>query len=267
MAPFIFGARNGIHIIDLDQTVPTAAPGAVEAFREVARRRAGPVRRHQAPGAGPVAEAAKRCGQYYVNHRWLGGMLTNWRTISASIKRPEELDEASSRRRRLHQEGAAQPSREREKLERALGGIKEMGGLPDIMFVIDTNKEAIAVQEANKLNIPVVGHPRHQLDPGRNQLPDPGQRRREPRHPMSTCDLAAAAVLDGIQAEMLASGVDIGAQPRAGRGAAGRRGRRRRRRARPRTGKRSRPPAGPPAEAPAEEAAQGPDRTTGRASP
>ncbi|HYM04905.1 MAG TPA: 30S ribosomal protein S2, partial [Stellaceae bacterium] len=150
MAPFIFGVRNGVHIIDLEQTVPMLHRG-LQAIRDVA---AGGGRvlfvgtKRQAQEV--VAEAAKRCGQYYVNHRWLGGMLTNFKTISQSIKRLRELDD------RINEPGSGLTKRElleltrdRDKLERALGGIKEMGGLPDILFVIDTNKEAIAVKEAN----------------------------------------------------------------------------------------------------------------------
>src|SRR5689334_4386114 len=157
MAPFIFGVRNGVHIIDLEQTVPMLHRG-LQAIRDVA---AGGGRllivgtKRQAQEA--VTEAAKRCGQYYVNHRWLGGMLTNFKTISASIKRLRELeDRIASEETGLTKRELLSLTRERDKLERALGGIKEMGGLPDIVFVIDTNKEAIAVQEANKLRIPVV---------------------------------------------------------------------------------------------------------------
>jgi len=155
MAPYLFGVRNGIHIIDLQQTVPALHRG-IQAIRDVvaAGGRVLFVGTKRA-AAEIVAESAKRCGQYYVNHRWLGGMLTNWKTISLSIKRLREIESALPMAcRRSDQEGAAEPVREQDKLERALGGIKEMGGLPDIIFIIDTNKEALAVQEANKL-----GHP------------------------------------------------------------------------------------------------------------
>src|SRR5205814_1333525 len=157
MQPYIFGVRNGIHIIDLEQTVPLLRQG-LEALREVV---AGGGRvlmvgtKRQAQEV--VADAAKRCGQYYVNYRWLGGMLTNFKTISQSIKRLRELDERiTTEESGLTKRELLELTRDRDKLERALGGIKEMGGLPDILFVIDTNKEAIAVQEANKLRIPVV---------------------------------------------------------------------------------------------------------------
>ena len=146
MAPYIFGVRNGIHIIDLEQSVPLLRQG-LEAIREVV---AGGGRvlfvgtKRQAQEA--IAEAAKRCGQYYVNYRWLGGMLTNFKTISQSIKRLRELEERiTTEQSGLTKRELLELTRDRDKLERALGGIKEMGGLPDILFVIDTNKEAIAV--------------------------------------------------------------------------------------------------------------------------
>ena len=157
MAPFLFGVRNGVHIIDLQQTVPMLDQ-ALAALREVAAAGGrvlfvGTKRQAQEP----VADAAKRCGQYFVNHRWLGGMLTNWKTISNSIRRLRELDERISQTDAgLTKKELLNLTRERDKLERALGGIKEMGGLPDMLFVIDTNKEAIAVQEARRLNVPVV---------------------------------------------------------------------------------------------------------------
>jgi small subunit ribosomal protein S2 len=159
-----------------------------------------------------VAEAAQRCGQYYVNHRWLGGMLTNFKTISNSIKRLKELDE------RIAEPGAGLTKRElleltrdRDKLERALGGIKEMGGLPDILFVIDTNKEAIAVQEAVKLKIPVVAVLDSNSSPEGIVYPIPGNDDAM-RAIHLYCELVSGAVLDGLQAEMAASGADLGAQ-------------------------------------------------------
>ncbi|HYE51895.1 MAG TPA: 30S ribosomal protein S2, partial [Azospirillaceae bacterium] len=157
MAPYIFGVRNGVHIIDLEQTHPMLGR-AMQAVRDVV---AGGGRvlfvgtKRQAQEK--VAEAASRCGQYYVNHRWLGGMLTNWKTISMSIKRLREMDEMlNAQVGGLTKKELLNRTRDRDKLERALGGIKEMGGLPDILVIIDTNKESIAVQEANKLGIPVV---------------------------------------------------------------------------------------------------------------
>ena len=132
-----------------------------------------------------IADAAKRCGQYYVNYRWLGGMLTNFKTISQSIKRLRELEErVDTEQSGLTKRELLELTRDRDKLERALGGIKEMGGLPDILFVIDTNKEAIAVQEANKLRIPVVAILDFELVAGRHRLSDPGERRCDARNPL-----------------------------------------------------------------------------------
>src|ERR1700761_3617126 len=211
MAPYIFGVRNGIHIIDLEQTVPLLRQG-LEAIREVV---AGGGRvlmvgtKRQAQDA--IADAAKRCGQYYVNYRWLGGMLTNFKTISQSIKRLRELEERiQTEESGLTKRELLELTRDRDKLERALGGIKEMGGLPDILFVIDTNKEAIAVQEANKLKIPVVAVLDSNSDPAGVSYPIPGNDDAM-RAVHLYCELVSNAVLDGLQAEAVASGVDIGA--------------------------------------------------------
>jgi small subunit ribosomal protein S2 len=211
MAPYLYGVRNGTHIIDLEQTVPLLHRG-LAAVRDVV---AGGGRvllvgtKRQA--SEKVAEAAKRCGQYYVNHRWLGGMMTNWRTISNSIKRLRELDgRLSESTQGLTKKETLVLSRERDKLERSLGGIKEMGGLPDILFVIDTNKEAIAVAEANKLNIPVVAVLDSNSDPNGINFPIPGND--DALRAISLyCDLVVDSVLAGIQQEMVAAGVDIGA--------------------------------------------------------
>jgi small subunit ribosomal protein S2 len=212
MAPYIFGVRNGIHIIDLEQTVPLLRQG-LEAVREVV---AGGGRvllvgtKRQAQEV--IAEAAKRCGQYYVNYRWLGGMLTNFKTISQSIRRLRELDERiQAEESGLTKRELLELTRDRDKLERALGGIKEMGGLPDILFVIDTNKEAIAVQEANKLRIPVVAILDSNSSPDGIAYPIPGNDDAM-RAIHWYCDLVSAAVLDGLQAELAASGIDIGAR-------------------------------------------------------
>ncbi|WP_142847022.1 30S ribosomal protein S2 [Telmatospirillum sp. J64-1] len=213
MAPFIFGVRNNIHIIDLQQTVPMLHRG-MQAVRDVVAA-GGRVlfvgTKHQA--ADVVADAARRCGQYYVNHRWLGGMLTNWKTISHSIKRLREMDEqfAQGNLQGLTKKEQLNLDREREKLERALGGIKEMGGLPDIIFIIDTNKEALAVQEANKLGIPVVAILDSNSDPNGVTFPIPGND--DAIRAITTyCDLMVGSVLAGIQAEMTRSGVDVGEQ-------------------------------------------------------
>src|SRR5579859_5752227 len=159
MGPYLFGVRNQVHIIDLQQTVPLL-DRALRAVRDVtaAGGRVLFVGTKRA-AAEYVADAAKRCGQYYVNHRWLGGTLTNWKTVSHSIKRLKELEERLGNEQLLQgltKKEQLTLAREQQKLDRSLGGIKDMGGLPDILFVIDTNKEAIAVAEAKVLNIPVV---------------------------------------------------------------------------------------------------------------
>lgn len=211
MAPYLFGVRNQVHIIDLQQTVPmldralqavrnTVAGGGRVLF--VGTKRA---------AAEHVAEAATRCGQYYVNHRWLGGMLTNWKTITGSIKRLRQIDEMlSGDTHGLTKKEILDITRDREKLERSLGGIKEMGGLPDILFVIDTNKEKLAVEEANKLGIPVVAVLDSNSNPAGVTYPIPGND--DAIRAITTyCDLVSQAVLDGISAEMAASGADFGA--------------------------------------------------------
>jgi small subunit ribosomal protein S2 len=212
MAPYIFGVRNGIHIIDLEQSEPMLHQG-LQAVRDVVAGGGrvllvGTKRQAQEP----VAEAAKRCGQYYVNYRWLGGMLTNFKTISASIRRLRELEERITQEQiGLTKRELLELTRDRDKLERALGGIKEMGGLPDILFVIDTNKEAIAVAEANKLRIPVVAILDSNSSPDGIAYPIPGNDDAM-RAIHLYCDLVSASVLDGLQAELAASGVDIGAR-------------------------------------------------------
>jgi len=216
MGPYLFGVRNGTHIIDLEKTVPMLHRG-LQVIRDVV---AGGGRllfvgtKRQA--SEQVADAAKRCGQYYVNHRWLGGMMTNWRTISNSIRRLRELDgRLGEGVQGLTKKETLNLTRERDKLERALGGIKEMGGLPDILFVIDTNKESIAIAEANKLGVPVVAILDSNSDPNGVNFPIPGND--DALRAISLyCDLVVEAVLDGIQQEMVAAGVDIGASEEPG---------------------------------------------------
>jgi small subunit ribosomal protein S2 len=211
MAPYLFGVRNGVHIIDLAQTVPMLHR-ALEATREVAAAGGrilfvGTKRQAQ----DPITRAAGRSGQYYVNHRWLGGMLTNWKTISQSIRRLRELDaRIAEGTQGLTKKEALQLTRQRDKLERALGGIKDMGGLPDLLFVIDTNKESIAVAEARVLGIPVVAVVDSNSEPDVVTYPIPGNDDAS-RAINLYCDLVVGAVLDGIQAEMAASGADLGA--------------------------------------------------------
>jgi small subunit ribosomal protein S2 len=211
MERYIFGARANIHIIDLSQTMPLLHQALVK-VRDVAAS-GGRVlfvgTKRQA--SEPVATAAKRCAQYYVNHRWLGGTLTNWRTISGSIARLRELEgvlDGGDGGGRSKKE-LLQLTREREKLELSLGGIKDMGGIPDLMFVIDTNKEAIAIQEARKLNIPVVAILDTNCDPVGITFPIPGNDDAA-RALQLYCDLIADAVLGGLTEGQVALGVDIG---------------------------------------------------------
>ncbi len=211
MASYLFGIRNQVHIIDLQQTVPLL-DRALRAIRDVtaAGGRVLFVGTKRA-AAEYVAEAANRSGQYYVNHRWLGGMLTNWKTITGSIKRLRKIDEMlAGDIQGLTKKEVLDITRDREKLERALGGIKEMGGLPDILFIIDTNKEKLAVEEAVKLGIPVVAILDSNSDPTGVTFPIPGNDDAI-RAITMYCDLVAGAVLDGISAEMIASGRDLGA--------------------------------------------------------
>jgi small subunit ribosomal protein S2 len=211
MAPYLFGIRNQVHIIDLQQTVPML-DRALRAVRDVtaAGGRVLFVGTKRA-AAEHVAEAAQRCGQYYVNHRWLGGMLTNWKTITGSIKRLRQIDDMlNGDTQGLTKKEVLDITRDREKLERALGGIKEMGGLPDILFIIDTNKEKLAVEEANKLGIPVIAILDSNSDPAGVTFPIPGNDDAI-RAITLYCDLISGAVLDGISQELQASGRDIGA--------------------------------------------------------
>jgi len=210
MKPFIFGDRNGVHIIDLDQTLERFQM-ALEFLREVTGS-GGKVlfvgTKRQA--AESIAESAEKCAQYYMNHRWLGGTLTNWKTVSNSINRLKALDErleegasGLTKRERLSLE------RERTKLQMSLGGIREMGGVPDMLFVIDTNKEDLAVAEARKLNIPVVAVLDSNSDPDGVAFPVPGNDDAA-RAIALYCDLAARAVIDGMASQMGAAGYDLG---------------------------------------------------------
>ncbi|NJC42449.1 small subunit ribosomal protein S2 [Brevundimonas alba] len=211
MERYIFGSRSNIHIIDLSQSIPLLHQALV-AVREVAAK-GGRVlfvgTKRQA--ADPVAEAAQRCAQYYMNNRWLGGTLTNWRTVSGSIARLRELEGLleSGGEGRVKKE-LLNLQREKDKLELSLGGIKDMGGIPDIMFVIDTNKEAIAILEARKLNIPIIAILDTNSDPDGITYPIPGNDDAA-RAIQTYCDLIADAVLDGLAAGAASSGVDLGA--------------------------------------------------------
>ena len=213
MAPYIFGARSGIHIMDLSQTVPLLHQALVQ-VREVASKggRVLFVGTKRA-ASEPVAVAAKRCAQYYVNHRWLGGMLTNWQTISGSISRLRELEALMGEGGEdtgLTKKENLKLTRELEKLDKALGGIKDMGGKPDLMFVIDTNKEAIAIKEARRLGIPVIAILDTNSNPASADMPIPGNDDAA-RAIQLYCELVADAVLDGMTEAQQKMGADIGA--------------------------------------------------------
>lgn len=216
MGSYIFGARDGVHILDLSQTVP-ALNRALEAIRDVAAK-GGKVlfvgTKNQA--ADIVKEAASRSGAYYVNHRWLGGMLTNWKTVSGSIKRLKEIEakEEKGELEGLTKKERLNLTREREKLFASLGGIQDMNGRPDIMFVIDTLKEQLAIKEANRLGIPVVAICDSNSNPDNIDYVVPGNDDAI-RAIQLYCDLVSGAILDGMQEELAAAGVDLGASEEA----------------------------------------------------
>ncbi|MBO6868301.1 MAG: 30S ribosomal protein S2 [Pseudomonadota bacterium] len=211
MGEFIYGSRNGIHIMDLTQTVPML-DAALNVIRETVAKGGrvlfvGTKRQAQQP----VADAAEKCAQYYMNHRWLGGTLTNWQTVSKSIQRLREIDERMAegaegltKKERLNME------RDQQKLQASLGGIREMGGVPDLLFVIDVKKEALAVAEANKLGIPVVAVVDTNCSPDGVDYIIPGNDDAARAIQLYT-DLASRAALDGMSAQMGAAGVDLGA--------------------------------------------------------
>ncbi|MEZ5655896.1 MAG: 30S ribosomal protein S2 [Sphingobium sp.] len=211
MKPYIFGDRNGVHIIDLSQTVPlfaralefvsaTVAAGGKVLFVGTKRQ-----------AQDSIAESARKSGQHFVNHRWLGGMLTNWKTISQSIKRLKTLEERlAGDTHGLTKKEVLQMTRERDKLELSLGGIRDMGGIPDVMFVIDANKEELAIKEANVLGIPVVAILDSNVDPSGIAFPVPANDDAS-RAIRLYCDAIAQAASKGGQSAQAASGVDIGA--------------------------------------------------------
>lgn len=210
MAPFIYGARNNIHILDLTQTVPmlhqalnkvsdTVASGGRVLFVATKRQ-----------ASDSIAEAAKKSAQYFINHRWLGGTLTNWKTISTSIRRLRQLDDILADPQGRTKKEVLNVQRERDKLNQALGGIKDMGGVPDLLFVIDTNKEGIAIKEARKLGIPIVAIVDTNCDPDGIDFPVPGNDDAG-RAITLYCDLIARAALDGLERGQGSSGIDAGA--------------------------------------------------------
>ena len=211
MKSYIFGDRNGVHIIDLSQTVPLLHQALVKIRDVVAGGgrilMVGTKRQAQAP----VAEAASRCAQYYMNARWLGGTLTNWETISNSIRRLKEMEEVlEGEGKGLTKKEQLQMTRGKEKLDLSLGGIRELGGLPDLIFVIDVKKEAIAVKEAKKLGIPVIAVVDTNCSPDDIDIVIPGNDDAS-RAISLYCNLVADAVIDGLSASQAALGVDVGA--------------------------------------------------------
>ena len=211
MGDYIYGDRNGIHIIDLTQTVPLL-DAALNVVRETVAKGGrilfvGTKRQAQKP----IAEAADKCAQFYMNHRWLGGTLTNWKTVSQSIQRLKQLDElmgqgaeGMTKKERLNME------REQSKLQASLGGIREMGGTPDLLFIIDVGKEDLAILEAQKLGIPVIGVVDTNCSPKGVDYIIPGNDDAA-RAIQLYCDLVARAALDGMTAQMGAAGIDLGA--------------------------------------------------------
>ena len=211
MEPYIFGKRNNIHIINLEKTVPMLYE-ALQAIQSIAKNGGKFLFVGTKRSASElIAQAAINCGQYYVNHRWLGGMLTNWETVSKSIKKLKSLEERieSGEINSLTKKEKLNIERQKEKLDLTLGGIKNMNGVPDAMFIIDTNKEAIAVLEANNLNIPVIAICDSNTNPLGVDYPIPGND--DALRAISLyCDLVAASVLKGLESNLEQSGVDIG---------------------------------------------------------
>ena len=211
MEPYIFGKRNNIHIINLEKTVPMLYE-ALQAIQSIAKNGGKFLFVGTKRSASElIAQAAINCGQYYVNHRWLGGMLTNWETVSKSIKKLKSLEERieSGEINSLTKKEKLNIERQKEKLDLTLGGIKNMNGVPDAMFIIDTNKEAIAVLEANNLNIPVIAICDSNTNPSGVDYPIPGND--DALRAISLyCDLVAASVLKGLESNLEQSGVDIG---------------------------------------------------------
>ena len=211
MEPYIFGKRNNIHILNLEKTVPMLYE-ALDAISSIAKNGGQFLFVGTKRSASElIAQAAINCGQYYVNHRWLGGMLTNWETVTKSIKKLKNLEERieSGEINNLTKKERLNIERQKEKLDLTLGGIKNMNGIPDALFIIDTNKEAIAVLEANNLNIPVIAVCDSNSNPSGVDFPIPGND--DALRAISLyCDLVAASVLKGLESNLELSGVDIG---------------------------------------------------------
>jgi small subunit ribosomal protein S2 len=211
MKGYIYGSRNGIHIIDLSQTVPMLHQALLAVTETVAKGGRVLFVGTKRAASEQIAESAKRSAQYYVNSRWLGGMLTNWKTISNSIKSLRQIDDTLGKGETgLTKRETLNLTREKEKLEKALGGIKDMGGTPDLLFVIDTNKEQLAIKEANRLGIPVIAVIDTNSDPAGVTYPIPGNDDAG-RAVALYCDLVSRACIEGISLAQTGQGVDIGA--------------------------------------------------------
>lgn len=212
MAKYIFGDRANIHILDLSQTVPMLHQALVKVREVVAKGGRVLFVGTKRQASDPIANAAKRCAQYFINHRWLGGTLTNWQTVSKSIARMREVEALTQGEnpKGLTKKELLNLSREYEKLERSLGGIANMGGIPDLMFIVDTNKEGIAIKEARKLGIPVIALVDSNCDPDEVDMPIPGNDDAA-RSIQLFCDLIAGAALDGLAQSQSDMGVDLGA--------------------------------------------------------
>ena len=210
MAPFIYGARNNIHIVDLTQTTPLLHQALVKISDTVAGGGRVLFVATKRQASDSIADSAQRSAQYFINHRWLGGTLTNWKTISQSIRRLRQLEEILADPQGRTKKEVLNITRERDKLNQALGGIKDMGGTPDLLFVIDTNKESIAIKEARKLKIPIVAIVDTNCDPDGIDFPVPGNDDAG-RAITLYCDLIARAALDGLERSQSSSGVDVGA--------------------------------------------------------
>ena len=211
MRNYIYGSRNGIHIIDLSQTVPLLHTALVAVAETVAKGGRVLFVGTKRSASELVADSAKRSAQYYVNSRWLGGTLTNWKTISHSIKTLRTTDDVLGKEQSgLTKREMLELTRTKEKLDKSLGGIKDMGGVPDLLFVVDTNKEQIAIKEANRLGIPVVAVIDTNSDPAGVTYPIPGNDDAG-RAVALYCDLVARACIEGISLAQSGSGVDVGA--------------------------------------------------------
>ena len=211
MQPYLYGVRNGIHIIDLTQTVPMLEAALSIVYKTVAAGGSMLFVGTKRQAQRPISESANFCAQYYMNHRWLGGTLTNWNTVSNSISRLNQIDEkiennldGLTKKERLNLE------REQNKLQSSLGGIREMGGVPDLLFVLDTNKESLAVTEAKKLGIPVVAIVDSNSNPENVDYPIPGNDDAV-RAIELYCNLVSRAALEGMEAQLASSGIDMGA--------------------------------------------------------